>query len=306
MKGFLEIIIFMALVALGSLLTSRCPDICSCSPGVVDCRGRGLYFIPEDLNEDTQTILLAYNKLTVLKMLSFHKNPNLNRLELQNNLISNIDSQAFKNLQNLSYLDLSSNQLATIKQEVFKPLLSLNTLNLGNNQISWLPRNVLENLVNLHTLYLHNNALTGLRMDILYNLPALNQLRLDGNPLVCTCQIQYLLFWMLENAEKIYEKEWTLCGVPKYLSQYPILEIERDSFDHCQHFFTLYEYLYFLLIGIALFMSSIVLCLATGALIVSYERFILKTQRKPRTYRRKTVRKRESVTNGQHIPVCRI
>ncbi|XP_077140173.1 leucine-rich repeat-containing protein 26-like [Ranitomeya variabilis] len=288
MRGFLEIIILMTLMGLASLLTSRCPDICSCSPGVVDCYGRGLYFIPEDLNEDTHTILLAYNKLTALKMLSFHNYPHLNRLELQNNLISYIDSQAFKNLQNLSYLDLSSNQLSTLKPEVFKPLSSLKTLNLGNNRISWLSENVLETLGNLTTLYIHNNALTGLRVDILYNLPALTHLRLDGNPWVCTCQIQYLLSWMIENAEKIYEKERTLCGVPKYLDQYPVLEIESDSFDHCQHFFTLYEYLYFLLIGMALFLSSIILCLATGSLIVSYERLLLKTQRKPHVYRRKT------------------
>ncbi|XP_073496587.1 leucine-rich repeat-containing protein 26 [Phyllobates terribilis] len=306
MKGLLKIIILMTLLCLDSLLTSRCPDICSCSPGVVDCYGRGLYFTPEDLNEDTHTILLAYNKLTALKMLSFHNCPHLNRLELQNNLIFSIDSQAFMNLQNLSYLDLSSNQLAILKPEVFKPLSSLKTLNLGNNRISWLSGNVVETLGNLTALYIHNNALTGMRVDILYNLPALTQLRLDGNPWVCTCQIQYLLSWMIENAEKIYEKERTLCGVPKYLNQYPILEIERDSFDHCQHFFTLYEYLYFLLIGMALFLSSIVLCLATGSLIVSYERLLLKTKRKPHVYRRKAVRKRESVTNGQHIPVCRI
>ncbi|KAM3912436.1 leucine-rich repeat-containing protein 26 [Leptodactylus fuscus] len=306
MKGFLEVIICMTLMGLGRLQDSRCPDICSCSSGVVDCYGRGLYFIPEDVDEDIHTMLLAYNKISALKMLSFHKSQYLHRLEIQNNLISTIDPQAFKNLQNLSYLDLSSNQLTTLKPEVFMPLTNLKTLNLGNNRMARLPRNVLEPLGNLTTLYLHNNALIGLRVDILYNLPVLTQLRLDGNPWACTCQIQYLLSWMIDNADKIHEKERTLCGVPKYLNQYPIIEIERDSFDHCQDFFTLYEYLYFLLIGMALFLGSIILCLAMGSLVVFYERLLQKGQRKPHVYKKRTVRKRESITNGQHIPECRI
>ncbi|KAG8547475.1 hypothetical protein GDO81_028281 [Engystomops pustulosus] len=306
MKGFLEVIISLTLIGLCNAQNSRCPDICRCSSGVVDCYGRGLYFIPEDLDEDTHTLLLAYNKITALKTLSFHKYPNLIHLELHNNLISTIDPQTFKNLHNLTYLDLSSNQLTTLKPEVFNPLISLKTLNLGNNRIARLPGNVLDPLQNLSTLHLHNNALTGLRVDILYHLRALTQLRLDGNPWVCTCQIQYLLSWMIDNAEKIYEKERTLCGVPKYLNQYPVVDIERGSFDHCQQFFTLYEYLYFLLIGIALFLSSICLCLAAGSLIVFYERMLLRIQRKAHVYKKRTIRKRESVTNGHHIPACRI
>ncbi|XP_056395694.1 leucine-rich repeat-containing protein 26 [Hyla sarda] len=306
MKVFLEIILLVPLISPGNLQDSRCPDICSCSLGVVDCYGRGLHFIPENLDKDTHTVLLAYNKITALKTLSFHKYPNLYHLELHNNLISTIDPQAFKNLQNLSYLDLSSNQLTALTPEMFRPLFGLKTLNLSNNRIARLPENILKPLGNLTALYLHNNALIGLRVDILYSLPALTQLRLDGNPWVCTCQIQFLLSWMIDNAEKIYEKERTLCGVPKYLNQYPVMDIARDSFDHCQHFFTLYEYLYFLLIGMVLFMSSTILCLITGSLIVSYERLVLKVQRKPHVYKKRIIRKRENTTNGHHLPVCRI
>ncbi|XP_040261298.1 leucine-rich repeat-containing protein 26-like [Bufo bufo] len=306
MKGFLEVVFWMTFLGTSSLQNSKCPDVCRCSSGVVDCYGRGLYFIPEDLDEDTHTMLLAYNRITALKTLSFYKYPYLSHLELHNNLISNIDPQAFKNLQNLTYLDLSRNQLTILKPKVFEPLTGLKTLNLGNNWITRLPGDILEPLRNLTTLYLHNNALTGLRVDILYHLPSLTHLRLDGNPWVCTCQIQYLLSWMIDNAQKIYEKERTLCGVPKYLNQYPILEIERGWFDHCQDFFTLHEYLYFLLIGLVLFLSSIILCMVTGGLIVFYERLLLKARRKPHVYKKRTVKKRESITNGHHIPVCHI
>ncbi|XP_063792221.1 leucine-rich repeat-containing protein 26 [Pseudophryne corroboree] len=306
MKGFVEVSLYLTLVSLRVIQIFSCPDVCSCLRGVIDCYGKGLYFIPEDMEVDTHTMLMAYNKITALKTLSFNKYPYLQCLELQNNVISNIDPQAFRHLHNLSSLDLSSNQLTTLKPEVFRPLSRLTALNLGNNRLARLYPGVLEPLVNLQILYLHNNALTGLRVEILYNLPVLKQLRLDGNPWMCTCQIQYLLSWMIDNAQKVNEKERTLCGVPKYLDQFPIMKIERDSFDHCQQYFTLFEYLYILSVGIALFFLSILLCLLTGSAIVCYERLLLRAHRRPRVYKKKTDRKRPSVSNGHHIPVCRI
>ncbi|KAM5146760.1 leucine-rich repeat-containing protein 26 [Mantella aurantiaca] len=304
MKSLVRFSILSILIGLNSLKVFCCPDVCSCSNGKMDCYSKGLYFIPEDIDEDTNTMLLAYNKITRIKTLAFYKYPNLKHLELQNNLIFNIHHQAFQNLKNLTYLDLSSNQLMVLRPEVFQPLSSLITLNLGNNRISWLPWNVMESLSKLQVLYLHSNTLTALRVDILYKLPSLMELRLDGNPWACTCQIQYLLSWMIDHSEKVYEKQQTLCGVPKYLNQYPVLQIERSSFDHCQDFFTLYEYLYFLLIGISLFTTSILLCLLTGMTVVFYNRQILLAERRPHVYKKKAARKQQDVTNGHHLPVC--
>ncbi|MEE6521002.1 hypothetical protein FKM82_018979, partial [Ascaphus truei] len=190
-------------MALRCLPILCCPDICSCSSGKVDCYSKGFYFIPEDITEDTHTLLLAYNNICVLKILSFLNYQQLEYLELQNNVISDIHSQAFQTLQNLSYLDLSNNQLIHIKPGVFKPLSSLITLNLGNNRIASLSGNALEPSTKLQRLFLYNNALTNLRTELLYNLPSLTHLRLDGNPWVCTCQIQYLFSWMIDNAQKI-------------------------------------------------------------------------------------------------------
>ncbi|XP_072287636.1 leucine-rich repeat-containing protein 26 [Pyxicephalus adspersus] len=306
MKSLVGFSIHCIFIGLNSLKILCCPDICSCSSGKMDCYGKGLHFVPEDLDEDSHTMLLAYNKITGLKTLSFYKYPNLKRLELHNNIIFNIHSQAFQNLKNLTYLDLSSNQLIVLKPEVFQPLSSLKTLNLGNNQISWLPGNILESLTNLQALHLHSNSLNSLRVDILYKLPSLIELRLDGNPWACTCEIQYLLSWMTEHSEAIYEKQRTLCGVPKYLSQYPMLQIEHSSFDHCHNFFTLYEYLYFLLIGIALFAASILLCLLTGITVGFYNRQLLRAQRRPHIFKHKAAKKQEDVINSHRIPMCRI
>ncbi|KAM9324268.1 leucine-rich repeat-containing protein 26 [Gastrophryne carolinensis] len=306
MKSRADFSLIVLLVGLHYLHPHACPDICSCSSGTINCYNRGLYFIPEDIDTDTHTMLLAYNKITSLKTFSFYKYPNLRHLELHNNMLSTIDPKAFQNLQNLSYLDLSSNHLTIIESEAFQPLSNLTMLNLGNNRISRLPGNILEPLVELQKLYLHNNALTALQVDFLYKLPALVELRLDGNSWTCTCQIRSLLFWMKDNSEKIYEKQRTLCGIPSSLSQYPLLELSSDSFKHCQGFFTLLEYLYFLLIGIVLFACSILLCLLAGMLIVTYNRLLLRAHRRAHEYKKKPPRKEEGVINGSYIPDYRI
>ncbi|KAM4697184.1 leucine-rich repeat-containing protein 26 [Rhinophrynus dorsalis] len=258
------------------------------------------------MDEDTHTILLAYNKIGTLKSLSFHRNQLVEHLELQNNIITTIHNQAFQYLQNLSYLDLSSNQLTNIKVNILTPLSKLTTLNLANNKITRLSGSMLQPPVYLQALYLHNNALKQLKVDLLYSLTSLTHLRLDGNPWVCTCQIEDLWNWMVDNPQKVQEKNRTLCDVPKYLDQSPVLLIERNSFQYCQEYFTLFEYLFFLLIGISLFLTSIFLCLALGSLTICYERFIRWKARRPHVYKKRTVQKRESVLNGHQIPVCKV
>ncbi|XP_053551431.1 leucine-rich repeat-containing protein 26-like [Bombina bombina] len=283
-----------------------CPEICTCLDGKVECSNKGFRFIPEIHDEDSHIILLAFNKIGTLKSLSFYKYQNLERLDLQHNVISSIHNQAFLSLHNLSFLDLSSNQLTYLNPAVFQPLSRLTVLNLGNNRISRISGSVLAPLVYLQMLYLHNNAFVNLQVDLLSNLPSLTHLRLDGNPWACSCQIQSLLYWMLDHEHFITEKERTLCAVPIYLDQYPLMKIERKSFHHCQDFFTLYEYLYFLLIGIALFIFSILLCFLTGSLVISYEHLLLQLERKPKVYKKTAVKRRENTVNGTHIPVFNI
>ncbi|KAM4661961.1 leucine-rich repeat-containing protein 26 [Discoglossus pictus] len=279
-----------------------CPDTCSCFNGRFECYGKGFLAIPEPNDDDPHTIILSYNKIRTLKPLSFYGYQKLNHLELQNNVISTIHNQTFHGLQNLTYLDLSNNQLFNINPEVFKPLAGLQTLNLGNNRLASLSGDILAGLADLTTLYLHNNLISNLRPDVLSNLSSLTHLRLDGNPWVCSCQIQNILAWMLHNEQKIEEKSRTLCEVPRYLEQCPVMDVQSGSFLHCNDSSTPYDHLYILLIGISLFVSSILLCLVTGSLIVSYERLLVQMKKTPTMYKKK----REERVNGHHIPVCHI
>ncbi|OCT65171.1 hypothetical protein XELAEV_18041410mg [Xenopus laevis] len=270
-------------VALGGCWALDCAaGSCTCTQGRVDCSRKGLYFIPRNMEEDSHTVLLAFNQIGTISAVSLLRYRNLQHLDLQSNLISTIHNQAFQYQQNLTYLDLSGNLLATIHSEQFRPLFRLLTLNLGSNWISELPDGALDSLAALDALYLHNNALTDLAGKHLSKLPALRHLRLDGNPWVCTCRIQTLLDWMKHNPEKVEETDRTLCRFPGYLDQFPLLGIA----------------------GSLLFIGSVLLCFVIGSLVVAQRQLRHWRRMRPRVYRKRIVNKRDAIIYGHQLPVC--
>lgn len=65
---------------------------------------------------------------------------------LNNNKLSQIDSQLFRNLTNLRILELESNELISIERKAFDCLVNLNFLNLGHNRIEKLNKSHFKNL----------------------------------------------------------------------------------------------------------------------------------------------------------------
>ncbi|KAG8430607.1 hypothetical protein GDO86_020309 [Hymenochirus boettgeri] len=307
MGGWARRCAFVVAAVLSGSLALACPEICSCTDGTVDCDSKGLYYVPEDMSDgDGDTVLLAFNQISTLGALTFYTQQHLDHLELQNNVIVNIDTDAFHGLSNLTYLDLSSNQLSSISLDVLQPLSNLSMLHLGNNKIVSLAGDMPDSFTGLQVLYLQNNALMGLSGDLLGNLPSLVHLRLDGNVWACTCQNLAMVNWLDANSQKIEERNRTWCSFPEDMAHFPLLDVHVDSFQHCDELFTPVEYFFFLCVGLILFASSIVLCLVVSVMTTSYRRFQRhRVDNQVYVYKKSTrvTDRSDVITYGHHLPV---
>uniref|UniRef100_A0A8C0G603 Leucine rich repeat containing 26 n=1 Tax=Chelonoidis abingdonii TaxID=106734 RepID=A0A8C0G603_CHEAB len=257
----------LAFLLLCPLPSPGCPVVCRCSSGEVDCSYRALRVVPENLPTNASAVWLGYNHIAVLKARTFRSLHVLQNLSLRSNVLVSIHSQALAGLEVLRELDLSNNYLTVLTAETFLPLSGLVTLNVGANKLGQLPPEVLKALPCLQELFLHSNALRSLHANVFLNLPALRSLTLQGNPWACTCEIQPFFLWIMGNRDKIQEENLILCRFPEQLNQYPLLAIGNESFSHCQEsLLHPRDYVFFLLIGPASFLASILICLLLGSL----------------------------------------
>ncbi|KAM4857439.1 leucine-rich repeat-containing protein 17 [Urocitellus parryii] len=92
----------------------------------LDCQERKLVYVLPTWPQDLLHMLLARNKIRILKNNMFSKFKNLKSLDLQQNEISKIESEAFFGLNKLTTLLLQHNKIKVLKEEVFiyMPLLS--------------------------------------------------------------------------------------------------------------------------------------------------------------------------------------
>lgn len=79
-------------------------------------------------------------------------------------------------------LDLSDNIIDEIEDYAFDFFDSLTVLNLSSNHLTTIGKKVLTKSLGLHELYLDNNKLEGLKRDAFEYLTDLKKLILDGNP----------------------------------------------------------------------------------------------------------------------------
>ncbi|TMS22748.1 hypothetical protein E3U43_008054 [Larimichthys crocea] len=82
----------------------QCPESCTCSNNIVDCRGKGLTEIPTNLPETITEIRLEQNAIKVIPAGAFSPYKKLRRIDLSNNQISELASDAFQGLRSLNSL----------------------------------------------------------------------------------------------------------------------------------------------------------------------------------------------------------
>uniref|UniRef100_A0A8C7IBA6 Leucine rich repeat containing 38 n=1 Tax=Oncorhynchus kisutch TaxID=8019 RepID=A0A8C7IBA6_ONCKI len=196
------------LVLLSSVLRAQgenCPASCLCpDPHTVDCSGRGLTRLPDEIPLDVRRLLLSDNCIPRIPSDFLVLYSDLVYLDLRNNSLSHIEPGTLSTSSRLVFLDLGSNNLTEIPSGTFGQSRSLIKLRLGNNPyLSRVNEDAFLGLTSLRELELERNALSGLQVGALSQLPSLRVVRLEGNPWVCNCNFANLFGWLEENSQKL-------------------------------------------------------------------------------------------------------
>ncbi|KAJ0012447.1 hypothetical protein NQD34_016781 [Periophthalmus magnuspinnatus] len=113
--------------------TPQCKEYEEAGDKYLDCQDRQLTTVMQDWPTDIHHLLLARNKIQVLRDNMFSQFTQLKSLDLQQNMISLVEEQAFNGLSKLTTLLLQHNSLKTASEEVLLPLPRLTYLRIYDN-----------------------------------------------------------------------------------------------------------------------------------------------------------------------------
>ncbi|XP_077450195.1 leucine-rich repeat-containing protein 17 [Stigmatopora argus] len=113
--------------------TRECKEYEEAGEKYLDCQDRQLTTVMQDWPKDIHHLLLARNKIQVLRDNMFSKFTQLKSLDLQQNDISMVEERAFSGLPKLRTLLLQHNKLKTASEELLLPLPRLAYLRLYDN-----------------------------------------------------------------------------------------------------------------------------------------------------------------------------
>ena len=115
-----------------SAAASDCKEYVEAGEKYLDCQDRGLSSVPTG-PEDVHHLILARNRLQVLRDGAFAHLTQLRSLDLQQNRISTVEDGAFAGLETLSTLLLQHNRLSALSEEALIAMPRLRYLRLYAN-----------------------------------------------------------------------------------------------------------------------------------------------------------------------------
>ena len=122
------------------------------------------------------------------------------QLDLNGYGLRGIKSNFFSNVKHVEKVDLSSNNIEYIDENAFRYLGKLKTLDISDNQISVLTTDSLHGLTALERLKLSNNLIRTIEIGAFSHMPNIQKIDLSDNPLICDCNIGWMLGHWLEVA----------------------------------------------------------------------------------------------------------
>uniref|UniRef100_A0A673MWE1 Slit homolog 1 protein n=1 Tax=Sinocyclocheilus rhinocerous TaxID=307959 RepID=A0A673MWE1_9TELE len=205
----------------------QCPELCSCSNNIVDCRGKGLTEIPTNLPETITEIRLEQNSIKIIPPGAFSPYKRLRRIDLSNNQITELASDSFQGLRSLNSLVLYGNKITELPKGLFDGLFSLQLLLLNANKINCLRVDSFQDLQNLNLLSLYDNKLQTIAKGTFSSLRAIQTLHLAQNPFMCDCHLKWLADYLQDNP---IETSGARCTSPRRLANKRIGQIKSKKF----------------------------------------------------------------------------
>ncbi|XP_035665461.1 uncharacterized protein LOC118408715 [Branchiostoma floridae] len=177
LQGVLACLLFI----LTGLVMTAADCSSSCYVTSCYCSYQGITSVPQDLPTTITGLNLRGNQITSISQSDFSRYRNLETLNLVDNNISTINSQAFYLLPNLTKLELDSNQITILRDDMFTGLGNLQTLYLYSSEISDIQAGTFSSTPQLTSLYMDYNKLTVLRSGMFTGLGNLETLNIRNN-----------------------------------------------------------------------------------------------------------------------------
>ncbi|CAB3399989.1 unnamed protein product [Caenorhabditis bovis] len=207
--------------------TRLCPASCTCTETTVDCRDRGLTYVPSNLPPLTTELRLEQNLISYVPPHAFKNLNRLIRLDISRNRISEIASKAFEGLNSLNSLVLYGNNITELPVDAFSGLSGLQLLLLNANQLHCIRKGTFDYVPKLNLLSLYDNQIKSISEDTFKNLTRLTTLHLAKNPLICDCNLEWLARW---NQEKNVETSGARCEGPRRLARKKFATLPLSKF----------------------------------------------------------------------------
>uniref|UniRef100_A0A8C4UG58 Slit homolog 2 protein n=1 Tax=Falco tinnunculus TaxID=100819 RepID=A0A8C4UG58_FALTI len=204
-----------------------CPEKCRCEGTTVDCSNQKLNKIPDHIPQYTAE-RLNNNEFSVLEATGiFKKLPQLRKINLSNNKITDIEEGAFDGASGVNELLLTSNRLESVRHKMFKGLESLKTLMLRSNRVSCVGNDSFTGLSSVRLLSLYDNQITTVAPGSFDTLHSLSTLNLLANPFNCNCHLAWLGDWL---RKKRIVTGNPRCQKPYFLKEIPIQDVAIQDF----------------------------------------------------------------------------
>uniref|UniRef100_A0A8C3U4D9 Slit homolog 2 protein n=1 Tax=Catharus ustulatus TaxID=91951 RepID=A0A8C3U4D9_CATUS len=205
-----------------------CPEKCRCEGTTVDCSNQKLNKIPDHIPQYTAELRLNNNEFSVLEATGiFKKLPQLRKINLSNNKITDIEEGAFDGASGVNELLLTSNRLESVQHKMFKGLESLKTLMLRSNRVSCVGNDSFTGLSSVRLLSLYDNQITTVAPGSFDTLHSLSTLNLLANPFNCNCHLAWLGDWL---RKKRIVTGNPRCQKPYFLKEIPIQDVAIQDF----------------------------------------------------------------------------